>query len=272
MAQRADIYIVGTGINAYRQVTKEAEEALRASEKIFAVQHQGVVMDFLEEFSSDVVDLHELYEPGMKRSVTYRKTTERVIEGAKNTDGPVAFAMYGHPMIFVSSSQQIQKRAPEQGLDVITIPGISSLDCLYAEFGIDPSDHGMQIFDTTGVLLKEQPLRTDVPALLLQIGAVESVLYSERPSKPERFTRIREYLEQYYPSDHTIYLLQAASYPFTDSEKVPVRLGDLESAHEDINHSKTLYIPQVERREIRNEELAEQVKSESHLHEITEEP
>jgi uncharacterized protein YabN with tetrapyrrole methylase and pyrophosphatase domain len=269
MANRADIYVLGTGINAYRQVTKEAEAALEESDTIFAVQHQSVVFDYLDEFSAEVVDLHSLYESGVNRATTYRKTTERVIQGAKEADGPVTFAMYGHPMIFVSSSQQIQQEAPKQGLSVETLPGISSLDCLYAEFGIDPADHGMQIYDSTAMLLKEHPLRTDVPALLLQIGAVESGLYSEKSSKPKRFTRTREYLEQYYPSDHTIYLLQAASYPFTESEKIPVKLKNLESEYEDINHAKTLFLPQVEKREVRNEELADKVMSESHLKSIT---
>lgn len=269
MGNRADIYVLGTGINAYRQVTKEVEAALAESDKIFAVQHQSVVFDYLEEFSAEVINLYDLYEPGVSRATAYEKTTEHVIQGAKEANGPVAYAMYGHPMIFVSSSHQIQEKAPEQGLNVETLAGISSLDCLYAEFGIDPADHGMQIYDATTMLLKEHPLRTDVPALLLQIGAVESGLYSEKSSKPERFTRTKEYLEQYYPSNHTIYLLQAASYPFTESKKIPVMVKNLESKYNQINHAKTLFLPQVEEREVQNKELAKKVMSESHLDSIT---
>jgi len=265
-----DIYVVGTGMVGYRQLTREAEAALENAETIFLVHYQTVVEEYLQELGGDVVNLTSEYKKGADRKQTYQRMADSVIEEAKTSDSPVAFALYGHPSVFVSPSRWIIDKAPEEGLTVDARPGISSMDCLYTDINLDPAANGIQMYEATDVLVREYELTPDVPAMIWQIGSVETRLYQDHNDHdPERFTRIREYLQQFYPDDHTAMLLQTATYPFTESTQLEFTLDEFESMADQVNALQTLYLPPVRTRPPQNEEMATKSLSEEHLESIT---
>lgn len=159
----------------------------------------------------------------------------------------------------------VAEGADERGLTVEPQPGISALDCVFADFNLDPM-HGFQIFEASDLIVREWELNPQMPTMVWQLGAIETVLYKDDWSNPERYTRFREYLERFYPSDHEIELLQAATYPAADSGRFAFELGELESMHEAIDRGMyILYLPPVERRPIQNEEAYEAIQSEEHI-------
>jgi uncharacterized protein YabN with tetrapyrrole methylase and pyrophosphatase domain len=266
-----DIYVVGTGTVGYRQLTKEAEAALKKSDKVFLVHHQELISDYLEEFT-EVIDITDEYEDNTERSNTYQRMAERVISSAQEPDTDVvSLALYGHPMYFVDPSRIVMTEAPKHNLEVEVLPGISAIDCLYVDIGLDPSEDGLQIFEATDVLIREFELNPEVPTFLLQIGSVESTLYSMEESEPERFTNIKEHLQQFYPDDHPLYLLQTATYPISKSERIQFELSqfDTEEVSERINHMQTLYVPPIESRGVKNSEMQRKAGSVDHLESIT---
>lgn len=266
-----DIYVVGTGTVGYRQLTKEAEAALEKSDKVFLVHHQELISDYLDEFT-EVIDITDEYEDNTERSDTYKRMAERVIDSAQEPDTEVvSLALYGHPMYFVDPSRIVINEAPKHDLEVEVIPGISAIDCLYIDIGLDPSEDGLQIFEATDVLIREFELNPEVPAFLLQIGSVESTLYSMDDSKPERFTNIKEHLQDFYPEDHSLYLLQTSTYPISNSERIEFNLSqfDTKEVSERINHMQTLYIPPTDSRNVMNSEMQRKAGSVDHLESIT---
>lgn len=265
-----DIYVVGTGMVGYRQLTREAEAALKNSERIYLVHYQGVVKEYMSELADEVINLTEQYESGIDRKETYERMAEEVIEGAKSADGPVSFALYGHPSVFVSPSRWIIDNAPKEGLTVDARPGISSMDCLYTDINLDPAEDGIQMFEATDLLVRDFDLNPDVPAMIWQVGSVETRLYQPHNNhEPERFTNLREHLQQFYPDDHTVKLLETSTYPFTESVEIEFPLDEFESMHDRINATQTLYVPPVRQRPPQNEELAAKSMSEAHLERIT---
>lgn len=265
-----DIYILGSGMVGYRQMTPETQAALEKSEVVYLVHGQEVVKEYIErELTENVVSLVKEYEPEEQRTRTYERMAETVLSGAEEADGPVSFLLYGHPMIFVSPAKKILTEAPERGLDVEILPAISSMDCLYTDLELDPAANGIQMFEATDLLLRKFELNPDVPAMLWQIGSLETMLYSTASSKPERFTRLREYLEQFYPETHTISLVRTATYPITESERLDFELRNFEQMHDKVNATQTLYIPPVRKRPVQDEELYQQIQSEEHLRKIT---
>src|SRR3712207_7666258 len=52
--------------------------------------------------------------------------------------------------------------------------------------------------------LRRRPLLPDVPCILWQIGAVETVLHSTAPSTQARFRRLQDHLGEFYPEDHEV--------------------------------------------------------------------
>jgi uncharacterized protein YabN with tetrapyrrole methylase and pyrophosphatase domain len=266
-----DIYIVGLGNVGTRQITKEVEEVLRKSERAFLLFYQKVMGDYIaNELGTPVTDLHYEYEEGLDRSKTYRKMADRVISAAVQATDPVTLALYGHPTIFVSPTRLIQEEAPVRGLRVKVLPGISSIDCIFAEIGFDPGTSGIQMYEATDFLVRCFTPDPAVPLFLWQVGALETGLYTARTSKPERFVRLRQHLQKFYPDDHILYLLRTATYPFTRSEQRAFRLQDFEKQYQHVHPVHTLYVPPVEEKLVQDFELAEEISSKTHLSRIVE--
>jgi tetrapyrrole methylase family protein/MazG family protein len=266
-----DIYITGLGIVGTRQITKEAEEILRKSECVFVLHYQKVMHDYIEnELGTPVTDLNLEYKEGLDRSKTYRKMANRVMSAAVHAKGPVTLALYGHPTIFVSPTRLIQEEAPTKGLRVKVLPGVSCIDCIFAEIGFDPGNSGIQMYEATDFLVRGFTPDPAVPLFLWQVGALETGLFSAKASKPERFVRLRRYLQKFYPEDHIVYLLRTATYPFTRSEQRAFRLRDFEKQYRQVHPIHTLYVPPVAEKPVQDIELAKKITSKRHLSKIVE--
>jgi uncharacterized protein YabN with tetrapyrrole methylase and pyrophosphatase domain len=265
-----DIYIIGTGMRGYRQITKEAEAAIEASERLYSIHLSDLYDGYLSEFDIERVDLRDYYQEGKDRVDTYEEIAETVLDAGESCSAPITFAIYGHPMVFVSPSEIVIDRADERGLTVETRPGISSMDCLYVDLEIDPGKGGIQMFEATDMLLREWELNPEVPAMIWQIGAVESSIHhTSVEDKPERYSRVREYLQQFYPDDHSVVAAQTPIYPTTEPKQYEFQLDEFESMHEDLNKLQTLYIPPVRQRPTQNQDLAERFRTSDHLETIT---
>lgn len=254
----------------YRQLTREAEAALEKSERAYLVHYQTLVKEYLEDdLGCEVIDLTAEYSPEENRAEAYERMAEEVFTGAEEVDGPVSFALYGHPMVFVSPARWVFRDAEERGFEAKVIPGISSMDAIYADIGLDPAANGIQMFEATDLLVREFDLNPDIPAMIWQIGSVETALHTVSESTGDRFTNIREYLQQFYPDDHTAYLLQTATYPVGESKQIEFTLDEFEDMSDQINFIQTLYLPAVRERPPQNEELLERLTSSDHLEVIT---
>ncbi len=160
-----DIYIVGLGIVGVRQITREAEAALRASHTVFVVDAGFGVLEFIASLGPNVVDLLPLYQEDGSRDLVYRKMAAIVVQAAMDHP-PVAFATYGHPTMFSYPPSLIRRAAALLDLRTHTMAGVSSLDTLIVDLGFDPGSEGLQMYEATDMLLRERPLQPDVPLLL----------------------------------------------------------------------------------------------------------
>lgn len=262
-----DIYIVGLGIVNVRQVTREVEEALRRSREILYVAEIFGLAEYLHQLCPHVTDLRKIaYREGEDRMNAYNTMTAKVIEAALEHP-PVTFALYGHPLVFAFPPFQILRVAPLLGLRVKIFPGISAMDCLFVDLKLDPAE-GLQMYEATDILLRQRPLQPDVPCFIWQVGAVESRLYSEASSKPERFSRIKNYLLQYYPPEHKVVAVYSSTFPLAPSRLTPFAIRDIEVQCQDLHPGITLYIPPVDDRPVVDHELLKEMDSVSHLQRI----
>src|SRR5882672_12951065 len=95
-----DIYIVGLGIIGVRHVTREAEQCIRQCRRVFLVDHGVGVREYVESLGPPTESLLGEYHEGESRLGTYKEMSARVVEAALG-EGPVCFATYGHPMMYV---------------------------------------------------------------------------------------------------------------------------------------------------------------------------
>src|SRR5437879_2080979 len=121
-----DIYIAGLGMIAVRQITREVESVLRRSQEILFLDHGFGVKEYLETLCPKVTDLFPMsYREDESRISAYDLMSAHVLSAALDHP-PVAFAIYGHPKIYVYPTTQITEAGKVLGLHVQVLPGISS--------------------------------------------------------------------------------------------------------------------------------------------------
>ncbi len=264
-----DIYIVGLGVLNVDQITRETERAIRRSNEVLYVDTGVATPAYLESLCPRVTSLFESsYEEAAHRVNAYHHMAARVLDAAMDHP-PVTFAMHGHPTVGVYAPFLIRDMARVLDLEVQVLPGISAMDSLCAELMVDPCVAGLQMYEATDLLLRRRPLLPDVPALIWQIGCVETSLHTMRVSRPIRFERLRSHLLRFYPSEHEVIAAYATSHPLMPSTLYRFALRDIcEHAHL-LHPGFTLFVPSAGERPIEDRELLLLVDDVEHLRRIT---
>lgn len=263
-----DIYLLGLGLCGYLQVTRETEQALAECTRIFFLHTEPYIDSYLRKFTPNVENLYSLYKEGGNRLDTYKQIANTVMDAAKQSQ-PVALALYGHPMCFVTPTKLIRKLAPSRGLSVQMLPGISALDTLIVDLNFDPAVLGLVQYEATYCLLYQPILDPSVPCLVWQPGAVETRSHLPYPNKPERFHRLRDYLKRFYSGSHKVALATSASSPLVDPEIIWLSIDEIPSAHAQITGLTTLFIPPAIKPQVKDELLLDLMNDPEHQYVIS---
>jgi hypothetical protein len=263
-----DIWIAGLGLQTVSHVTREVELAFRASREVLYLDTGVATRALLESLCPRVTSLfEESYSLDALRENAYEHMAARVVEAAMNHP-PVTFAIHGHPLVAAIPPFLVLDLAKALDLRVTVLPGISAMDTIFADLQLDPVVRGIQMYEATDVLLRRRPLQPDVPAIIWQIGPLETCLHSMAVSRPERFARFVAHLRQYYPAQHKVAAIYCSPHPVMPPAILRFALEDMgEHAHE-IHTGFTLYVPPVTSRPILDYDLLGQLYSVEHLRRI----
>jgi precorrin-3B methylase len=249
-----DIAIVGLGIVGVHQITREVEETVRRCRCTFVVDAGFGVVSHLKSICPEVISLLPLYELGKERLPTYRRMAAAVVNAAI-AGPPVCFATYGHPFVYCYPAILIQRTAKLLNLRVEVLPGISSLDTLFVDLGFDAATDGLQMYETTDLLLRRRPIQNDVPCILWQVDAIAKATYETGRRSADQFLPLQSYLLEFYPAEHRITLVLSKTFPLQASIVETYRLETLSTDLERGPQSGNLYIPPLSRRPIADHQL-----------------
>jgi precorrin-2 methylase len=249
-----DIAIVGLGIVGLRQITREVEETIRQCRRTFVVDSGFGVVQHLKTICAEVTSLLPLYERGKERLPTYRRMAAEVINAAI-AEPPVCFATYGHPLVYCYPAILIQRAAKLLDLQVEALPGISSLDTMFVDLSIDAATDGLQMYETTDLLLRRRPIQNDVPCVLWQVDAIAQPTYETNRRSADQFLPLQTYLLEFYPPGHLVTLVLSKTFPLLESIVETYELGTLATDLGRGPQSGNLYIPPVRRRPIADYQL-----------------
>jgi hypothetical protein len=264
-----DIWIAGLGVTTAGQVTREVEQAIRASREVLYLDTGLATRPYLAGLCPRLTSLYEEnYFEERSRSSGYQQMAARVIEAALDHP-PVTFAIHGHPLIAVQAPFAVMERARALGLRVQVLPGVSAIDTVLADLRLDPVVHGIQMYEATDLLLRRRPLQPDVPALIWQIGPLETCLHTGRVSRPERFARFVAHLGLYYPPRHEVVAIYCSPHPLLPPDILRFAIEDMGRHAAEIHHGYSLYIPPVGSRPIEDFDLLSKLYSVEHLRRIT---
>lgn len=264
-----DITIAGMGVNAVVQVTAETERRIRRCREVLYNDSGVGTAAFLEARCGRVTSLYARYGEAGSRLGSYHTMAADVIEAAL-ARRPVMFLTHGHPIVFCYAGFLIRDLAEVLGLSVEVLPGISAAACLMADLWLDPGAGGLQMFEATDILLRQRRLHPDVPALIWQVGNLETRLYTTRPSAPQRLHRFRDWLLQTYPPDHPVTAYYAAPHPITVPKRWTFPLAEIADHAAALHPGITLYLPACAVRPVQDLDLLQRLDSPQHLAGITE--
>ena len=265
-----DIWIAGLGIQTARQLTREVEHAIRSSQEVFYLDTGAATSQVLEGLCPRVTPLYwQSYSEDQPRIGAYEHMALRVLEAALDHP-PVTFAIHGHPLVAVHAPFLVLEAAKALGLEAAVLPGVSAIDTVLADLRLDPVINGVQMYEATDLLLRRRPLQPDVPAILWQIGPLETALHSDRRSRPERFHRLVAHLRQYYPAGHQVVAIYSSPHPLLPPATLRFRLEDMPSHAGRIHAGFTLYVPPSGSRPILDWDLVGKLHQVEHLRRITE--
>ena len=264
-----DLWIAGLGIQTVTQMTREVEQAIRDSREVLYLDTGVATRHHLESLCPRVTSLFdESYHEDRARVSAYEHMAIRVIEAALDHP-PVTFAIHGHPLVAAYPPFLVMSMARALKLRAEVLPGISALDTVFADLRIDPVVHGIQMYEATDLLLRRRPLHNDTPALIWQIGPLETALHSERASRPERFARFIEHLLRYYPPRHEVAAIYCSPHPILPPRILRFAIEDMGQYAEEIHAGFTMYVPPCVGRSVVDWQLASQIYSIEHLRKIT---
>jgi uncharacterized protein YabN with tetrapyrrole methylase and pyrophosphatase domain len=212
------------------------------------------VVPYLKTICPEVTSLLPFYQRGKERLPTYRRMAAEVINAAI-VGSPVCFATYGHPLVYCYPAVLIQRAAKLLNLRVQAFPGISSLDTLFVDLGIDAATDGLQMYETTDLLLRRRPIQNDVPCILWQVNAIAEPTYETDRRSADQFLPLQSYLLEFYPPEHSITLVLSKTFPLLESIVETYQLWRLATDLARGPQSGNLYIPPVHRRPIADQQL-----------------
>ena len=233
-----DLYLVGLGIDCRAHLTREGEKALKQARVILHIDEDH---RWLRKLNPSVVDLKKMYWSGDERLAVYERIRARIITEMEGGPG-VAFATYGHPMIFDRIANGLISHCRQNGRSVRVVNGISSLDTLATDLGIEYGQ-GLQLYDATHVVTQAQPLNPRAHALLLQIGEFGCSRTSNVIDRaaPRRYLPLIDHLKKFYPPSHRVTIAFSDNGEGLDLHPVP--LSALDRHRQKIVPGATLYIP-----------------------------
>jgi hypothetical protein len=214
--------VIGTGIKAIGHVTQESRNYLEHAQKVLYLVADPVTERWIKRLNPTAESLYGYYGDDKLRSITYHEMADRIMFYVRKGIH-VCAAFYGHPGIFVSPSYISLKVLRAEGYKAEMMPGISSIDSLFCDLGLDPF-RGTQIFESTNVLIRSRNIDTACFVILLQVASVGDLGFRSSGFDKRNLPVLMEHLSGLYGPEHELFIYEAAHYPVCRPviRKIPV--------------------------------------------------
>jgi uncharacterized protein YabN with tetrapyrrole methylase and pyrophosphatase domain len=231
--------VVGTGIRPGLHLTQESRARIERADDVLYLLAEVAPTGWLHRLNPSAESMLPIYRPGKDHRDVYETIVETVMERVRR-GRTVCMVTYGHPGVFDDSSHEAVRRAREEGFRAELLPGISSLDCLFIDLGVDPGGLGLQLFDATDFLDSRRDPDIAVPLVLWQISVIGQSRTTGTVNK--RGLRVlAERLSELYPAGHEAIVYEASPFPIGRPLIESVPIEQLEDAG--VTGLSSLYVP-----------------------------
>ncbi len=227
-------------------ITSEATKAMSRCSKIYSIVREPVRLWLPTRMLGkiEVVNALDSYVEGALRSENYDRLANSILDDIDESR-TIGYVTYGNPMFYDRVAQDLAMRAKGLGITTKVVPGISSLDTVLCDLNLDVAPF-IQIFEASWMVACQIRPRSDIPVLLMQIGAFGSLRthYTQRQDGSS-LEELVEHLSPLYPSSHTAYLVHSTGKEGQPTGICPAHLADLCHVTAEQLGGASLYIPAV---------------------------
>ena len=230
--------IVGSGIRLGLHTTQEARVRIERASKVLYLLAEQAPTGWIERLNPSAESLAPLYQLGRDRGEVYEDLVTAILEWVRRGED-VCVVTYGNPAVFDTSSHEAVSRARAEGFRAKIFPGVSALDCLFVDLGLDPGKGGLQSYEATDFLAFGRIPDTSVPLILWQISVI-GVAQTAATVNRAGLHILAERLAELYGQDHEVIVYEASPFPVGRSLVEPCSLKRLPEA---VTGMSTLYVP-----------------------------
>lgn len=252
---------VGTGMRMAGQLTPLAKSYIESFDLVIAAVPNMFTRKWLQGVAKEYVCLLDHYDDtkvdGKTRRDTYRRMADTILHEVRQGKR-VCAAFYGHPGIFACISHMAIADARLEGFEAHMEPGISALDCLVADLGIDPGTFGMQSMEATQFMIYQRQIDPTALLVLWQIGIAGDLTLKRFETEPAHLQIIVNKLMKTYSPDHEVILYEAATHPLEQTRADKIRLCELPQAA--LKQITTLVIPAANKMQI-DQDVVDQLRA-----------
>ena len=234
-----ELVVVGTGIQAGRDFSAPARFHVKSADRVFFLAADPIAAGMIADLNPAAESLHGLYDVKKPRLETYANMVDRIMSALRGGDN-VCVVAYGHPGLFAYPTHKAIEQARREGFRATMLPAVSSVDCLFADLGIDPATHGLQIYDASHFVLTRRTFDTTTALVLLQIDVVGEPGYRTQPSS-EGLALLVERLAALYGAEHSAVVYAASEFPWCEPVVQHVTVGSLARAR--VGAGSSLFVP-----------------------------
>jgi uncharacterized protein YabN with tetrapyrrole methylase and pyrophosphatase domain len=236
------LVIVGSGIYT-GHLTQEARGWIECADKVLYCISDAATERLVLTLNYNAESLWVYYDDEKPRRETYRQMAERTLECVREGNR-VCAVYYGHPGVLVDPSRASIALARSEGFSARIVPGISSVDCLFCDLGVDPVS-GCQIFEATDVVLRRRLIDVYSHVIILQASSVGETTYKFLGWSGKHMEHLRKHLLNYYDADHQVTFYAAPQFPLCEPTIVRIPVGEIGPGAP--GQLSTLYIPPIGR-------------------------
>jgi uncharacterized protein YabN with tetrapyrrole methylase and pyrophosphatase domain len=242
MSSNSSVHVFGFGVRAINQITLESNYLLQQMEKVFHIEHDPRVSEYLADIGCTEVNLKHLYEDGRRREEVYQEICDVIIEEARG-GSKCAYLAPGNPVFLNAVVFKLRESTSRLGIPIFVYSGVSSIDTLLTDLFIPVEATGLQCFEATHFVRMKPVIDKRVPLLLFQPGVVEA--YDVRRIAGVHLPGVKilqNVLIELYGTDQEWILLRSA---ISTDESPVISTGVLSDLLEKASHLKmgTLLIP-----------------------------
>ena len=235
----AEIVVVGLGPGDASLLTREADRWLASGRPVWLRTRIHPTVAALPE-ASGWGDFDALYEQADDFDALYDAIVAALLDAAEAADGPIVYAVPGHPTIGESTVARLRAAAPGRGIAVRIVPGVSFLDVIAPHLPIDSLGDSLQIVD--GLELAAVLDREPFSGGMLPISPLRPALVGQIYNRPAA-SAVKLALGRFYPDDHQLTVFRASGVTGSEGTRVvPLSALDQRTSGP-IDHLTSIFVP-----------------------------